>query len=412
MQAKLGAGFLLVALLYLLVGLGVPRLHLDPIPAITLTASCYSVIGLGAAWLLSRLIGRRMRELAAAAALIRSGDLTQRINTRGRDEIAGLARSFAVMTESLLNIVHQVQSTAERIHASAFSLSATSEGMNSNTREIAGATRAIASGADQQANQVAQITETTRELVCVAERVAGRAHQVHRSANEAAVRASGGGDDARRAAEVIGSLTQKNVSATEVVEGFRHKAVEIGDLINSITSISHQTQLLAINAAIEAARAGEEGRGFAVVADEVGRLADTVRGFAEQISSISEEIMRGSQAVAELIRRSVQAAEEVADRVDRSSRSFDGILNAIRCTADQAGEIFQLTEQQQRAAAAVNESLAGISRIAAQNARGTEEASSRTRKQNSSMQEMAQSARELADASDRLKELVAIFKVR
>jgi methyl-accepting chemotaxis protein len=223
-QKKLGAGFLLVALLYLLIGLGVPRLQLNPISTITLTASSYLVIGLGAAWLISRLISRRMRTLAAAAAVIREGDLTHRLEIHGEDEIAVVARSFEVMSERLLEIVHEVQATAGRINESAVFLSTTSQELNTSTQEIASASQAIASGAEQQASQVVRTTESICQLASATEQVARRAHEVHRSASEATVRASGGGDDARRAAEGIDALTEKNLTATEAIEGFCQRA--------------------------------------------------------------------------------------------------------------------------------------------------------------------------------------------
>jgi methyl-accepting chemotaxis protein len=410
-QKKLGAGFLLVALLYLMIGLGVPRLQLNPLSTITVTASSYLVIGLGAAWLISRLISRRMRTLAAAAEVIRDGDLTHRVEIHGEDEIAFVAHSFGVMSERLLEIVHEVQATAGRINESAVFLSTTSQELNTSTQEIANASQAIASGADQQASQVVRTTETTRELAAVTEQVARKAHSVHRCASEAAVRATGGGEDARRAADGIDELTGKNVTASEAIEGFRHKAGRIGDLINSITSISHQTHLLAINAGIEAARAGDEGRGFAVVAEEVSRLADNVRRFAEQISTISVEIMRGSQQLADQIRQSVRAAEDVSKRVERTLGSFQGILESIRGTADEAGDIYQLSEKQRAAAEEVNRSLVEISDIAERNARGTDEASAATHDQTVAMHEMARSAKDLARTSDQLRELVTVFKL-
>jgi methyl-accepting chemotaxis protein len=412
MQKKFGACFLVVSLLYLLVGIAVPKLELNPLSSITLTASVYLVIGLGAAWWISRLLSRRMRELAAAAAVIRTGDLTRRVDTAGNDEIAEVARSFAVMTDSLMKVVIEVQSTAEQVYGSTVALSGASQEMNATTVGIATAAQEIARGAEEQASRVSRTTEITGELGEIVNGVAESARGVHQAASEAAVRASAGAEEARRAAEGIGELSQRNEAATEAVDGFRHRANEIASLINSITSISHQTHVLAINAAIEAARAGEEGHGFAVVAEEVGRLADNVRGFAEQISTISEEIIDGSRRVADEIRHSVGASEALRERVEGTLTSFEGILPSIRGTGERAADIFGLTEKQRGAAEQVTESLRRISNIAERNVRGTEDACSATREQTLAMEAMARSARDLAQTSDQLKDLVAVFRLR
>jgi methyl-accepting chemotaxis protein len=412
MQAKLGAGFLIVALLYILLGMAVPRLGLEPAAESTLTASSYIVLGLLAATVISHLLGRRLRQLAKAAALISKGDLTLEVDTRGRDETAELARSLSVMAESLLNIVLEVQRTADRINSSAQSLSAASGEINSATEEIATTARDIARGAEDQASQVLRTTDTTRVLSQVVERVAARARDFYKAAAASADSAARGAEDARRAADSITQLTGRTAAATAAVEGFRLKASEIGNIVSFITSISQQTHLLAINAAIEAARAGEEGRGFGVVAEEVSRLADNVRQFAEQISSISDEIMQGSRDVADEIRKSVAAAEELREMVERSAGSFEGIVIATRGTAARVGEISELTEKQKLGAEEVTRSLEAISKIAERNARGTDEASSATNEQTVSMHKMAESARALARTSDQLRDLIAIFKVQ
>jgi methyl-accepting chemotaxis protein len=411
MQAKLAAGFLTVALGYLVAGLAIPKLGLGPGPELLLTASTYVAIGLGAAWLISFVLGRRLRQLAKVAAQISKGDLTRRIDTLGNDETAELARSLSVMTESLLNVVLEVQATAERINDSARSLSVVSDGINATTEDIARAAREIAKGADDQSSQVLRTTETTRQLAQVVEQVADRAKEVHESARTAAERAARGAEDAEQAARGIGQLTKRTSSAKTAVEGFRLKAEEIGNIVSSITSISQQTHLLAINAAIEAARAGPEGRGFGVVAEEVGRLADNVRRFAEQISSISSEILQGTQGVADEIRRSVSAAEELRIVVERGASSFKGILAATRGTAARIAEISKLTSRQKADAASVCQALEEISTVVGRNVLGTEDASSATQEQTLSMQKMVESARALARTSDQLEELVAIFRV-
>jgi len=410
-QTKLGAGFLLVALLYVTVGLAVPRFGFEPLPEIILTVSSYLVIGLSAAWLFSNRITRRMRDLAAAAAEIREGDLTRTLDTSGNDEIADVASAFAVMADSLVHVVHEVQRAAVEIHSSAESLAQASEEMDGMATEIAGAAQEIARGAESQTAELSRTDKRAHELAGIAAHVAAGAHNVNQAATEAARRAHDGSSDAKRAADGILELTVQNAEASKSMEGFREKAAEIGALINSVRSISHQTNLLAINAAIEAARAGGEGRGFAVVAEEVSRLSDTVRGFAERISGISEEITAGSVQIGQQFRLSTQAAERVGQRVKATLESFDGIIEETRTTADRAAEIHELTMTQNHAVNEVIESLKCISGIVVANAHGTEETSSTTKNQRESMREMARSARELAFSSDQLRELVSIFRV-
>jgi methyl-accepting chemotaxis protein len=412
MKKRLAACFLIVAFFYALVAVLVPRWQTDPFWRITLIVSLDVMIGLGAAWLVSIFVTRRLRDLAAAAAVISSGDLTRSLDPAGADEEGDLARSFNTMLESLLNVVLEVQGTADRIHGSARSLSTTSDRVTNAIREIATSGYAIARGAESQAQKVGETSVTTLELAKSIDRIALRARSVHQFAGEVSERSTAASEDARHAVETITQVAGKIESATTALEGFQQRADEISKIVAFITSVSEQTHLLAINATIEAARAGEHGRGFAVVAEEVGRLSDNVRSFAEQIHTISEEILRGSKEVADSIRRSLDATADLREAVYRTATSYEGILDASRETVHRAGEISELTEQQRGAAREVTASLDEISKIARQNAQGTEEASAATEQQTASMQQLARSAQALAQTSDKLKDLIAIFKVR
>jgi methyl-accepting chemotaxis protein len=348
MHKKLAVWFLFVALVYLLVGLLVPQLQPDPLWQVALVIPCYVVVGLGAAWLVSGLLTRRLRDLATAAAAISKGDLTLQVDTSGDDETALVARAFRVMSDSLLSIVLEVHEVADQINRSAQSLSMTAEQVNAATEGIASTARSIADGAGEQARQVAETSSITRELADSIDRVAEQAQTVHRAASRASELTAVGVQDARRAALGIGQLAEKTAAAKAAVEGFKVKAGEIGSIVSSITSISHQTHLLAINAAIEAARVDEQGQGFSVVAEEVSRLADNVRGCAAEISEISGEIMRGSQALADGIRESIGSADDALEVVRRTAGAFDDLLGTVRGTSERAGEISALTREQKR----------------------------------------------------------------
>lgn len=412
MQKKLAASFLLVTALCTAVAVAVPRLQPDPFWATTLVVSLDMAIGLGGAWLVSWLVVRRIRQLAAAASVISRGDLTRVVNVSGNDETAELARSFSAMLASLLTVLQEVRATAEQVHDSALALSRTSEDVGAATEGIADASRAIARGADAQAEDVARTSALTRDLTVSVDHVAAEASAVREAAEAAASRGADGARAARAASDGMIAVSRAVDASALAVEGFQERAGEIGKIVAFIASVAEQTHLLAINATIEAARAGDEARGFAVVAEEVRRLADHVRGFAEQISSLSEEIKEGSHSVARGIRDAALASGEARGSVERAAASFDGILEATRRTTERAHAITEGAQEQRRAARQVDEALERIVRIARENARGTEETSRATGGQTASIQHLAGSAHELARTSDTLKGLLSTFKLR
>ena len=412
MQKKLAASFLLVTALCTAVAVAIPYLQPDPFWGTTLVVCLDMAIGLGGAWLVSWLVVRRIKQLAAAASVISRGDLTRVVAVSGTDETAELARSFSAMLANLLTVLQDVRQTAEQVHDSALALSRTSHDVGTATEGIADASRAIAKGADAQAEDVARTSALTRDLTHSVDRVAAEAQAVRDAAEAAASRSTDGATAARAASEGMVAVARAVDASAFAVEGFQERANEIGKIVTFIASVAEQTHLLAINATIEAARAGDEARGFAVVAEEVRRLADHVRGFAEQISSISEEIKQGSHSVARGIRDAALASSSARGSVERAAASFDGILEATRRTTDRAQAITEGAGEQRRAARQVDEALERIVRIARENARGTEETSRATGGQTASIQRLAGSAHELAQTSDTLKSLLSTFKLR
>jgi methyl-accepting chemotaxis protein len=411
-QKKLAASFLLVTALCTAVAVAIPFVQPDPFWGTTLVVCLDMAIGLGGAWLVSWLVVRRIKQLAAAAAVISRGDLTRVVAVSGSDETAELARSFSTMLANLLNVLQEVRQTAEQVHDSALALSRTSQDVGTATEGIADASRAIAKGADAQAEDVARTSALTRDLTQSVDRVAAEAQAVRDAAEAAASRSTDGANAARAASEGMVAVARAVDASASAVEGFQERAGEIGKIVTFITSVAEQTHLLAINATIEAARAGDEARGFAVVAEEVRRLADHVRGFAEQISSLSEEIKQGSHSVARGIRDAALASSSARGSVERATASFDGILEATRRTTDRAQAITEGAGEQRRSARQVDEALERIVRIARENARGTEETSRATGGQTASIQRLAGSAHELAQTSDTLKSLLSTFKLR
>jgi methyl-accepting chemotaxis protein len=411
MQKKLAAWFLLVTFLLMTVGALVPRFQPDPFWSGVLILCFDLAIGLGAAWLVSHLLTRRLKKLIRAAAVLSSGDLQVPIEMPGNDETSELAESFETLRTSLMRVLTEVQTTATRLRESALTLSGSCEQISAGSEEISTSAATIAEGAEQQAGDVRQIMASTQKLAGSASLVAGRSKNVHDQASQASLRAEAGAGDVRTAALGIADLARRTEDSRQAVEGFQLRASEIGKIVNFISNISNQTHLLAVNAAIEAVRAGEEGRGFAVVAEEVSRLADNVQDFASQISTLSTEMLDGTLTLAREIQASLNSADEVRGLVDKSAGSFDRILQAIRDTHRLSEEISTLTGDQSQGAGVVVDSLERISLIAAKNASSTEAASNASRGQYDATRDLAASAHQLVGASEQLQHLVSVFRI-
>jgi methyl-accepting chemotaxis protein len=271
--------------------------------------------------------------------------------------------------------------------------------------------QSIARGAETQAEMVNRTTEITRGLAHSTEEIAEKAKAAATLASEAGARARQGAGDAADAMEKISQIHHKVERAAETVAGFRERALQINKTVDFITSIAQQTHLLAINASIEAARAGVHGLGFAVVAEEVGKLADNARVFADQIADLAQGINTGSAGVIDSMNANLASAVEGRSVVAAVSRNLDDIKQAVLIAVDRVMEISAATEKQVRGADGLVKAIEEISRIAQNNAAGTQEASGATQEQTASMQEMSASAQQLARASDTLKELVTVFKI-
>lgn len=135
------------------------------------------------------------------------------------------------------------------------------------------------------------------------------------------------------------TVADVNNSTAELTEELQHRAAGIKEVVNTILSISSQTNLLSLNASIEAARAGEAGRGFAVVADEIRNLSDTTKTSAEQIAEVIDLLVENISRASANMQQTVEATKEEAELIKNTSEAFETISQTVRTLSEAVEEI-------------------------------------------------------------------------
>ena len=311
------------------------------------------------------------------------GDLTQRLDSKGNDEIGKLANSFNRFMSKLQPIIRQVSD-------STLELSTSAERMTSISAENK-------TSSARQHQETELVASAMTEMTATVHEVARNSESAAMSAREANTEASKGQSVVAATIDSINQLANEVEAAADVIQRLEKDCVDIGSIMNVIRGISEQTNLLALNAAIEAARAGEQGRGFAVVADEVRTLASRTQQSTDEIQEMVERLQSGTtQAVNAMAKGRAQAHASV-DHVARAGESLSVISNSVTIISEMNAQIATAAEEQTAVAEEINRNIITISDLG--------------HHVTSSSEKAASSSGEISLMSSNLRNLVGRFKV-
>ncbi|NNA68222.1 methyl-accepting chemotaxis protein [Pseudomonas gessardii] len=276
-----------------------------------------SSLGMLLIWLAAYGVTRPLLKMAGLldAIVEGDGDLTQRLPAGGRDELGQLATGFNRFLDTLQPIIRDIQAVCHNTRNSADTSS--------------GIARDVSAGMQNQYREVELAATALHEMSTSAQEVARHSHSAANAAT-AAENASRSGQAVFSTAErSIEALDQRLETTLKQVHDLAVSSTQIGQVLDVISSIAQQTNLLALNAAIEAARAGEQGRGFAVVADEVRHLASNTQSSVEQVRTVIETLQQLSQAVVHSTQLSREQAGGSVLQVQQTRVALEHISQAV-----------------------------------------------------------------------------------
>ncbi|WP_332399301.1 methyl-accepting chemotaxis protein [Vibrio metschnikovii] len=346
-----------------------------------MVAGGFIVVGI----ILANSIAKPIRQIAQRFTDLGQGDgdLSQRIEIEGTDEIAQLSQGF--------------NGFIDKIHQSMTEVSATSRALHHAAANVSNKSQTTFDNSQHQREQTVQVVTAMNQMGSTISEIAANAATAAETANEAATSTLQGKKVITQAKNTINRLATDIMNTGEVVGQLAKKTQDIGSILDVIRDISDQTNLLALNAAIEAARAGDQGRGFAVVADEVRNLASRTASSTEEIQTMIHQLQADAKEAVQAMEMGQSISTEGVEFTQSAAQELEIILLKIRDITDRNTQVATATEEQSTVVYTINSNVEEINVV--------------NEKTTVTAEQLAQASQELSDLSQRLDSMVSNFKL-
>lgn len=299
-------------------------------------------------WLFRKFLIERLRVIGKSMRLAsQNNDLTIHVEDKTNDELGRLANNFNLMMAAFKGNISQLSESSKVLIHSAEKIYASAETTEQAINQQKQGTDSVAAAINELESSSSEVRNTTH---FASERSDTSNHLAESSL-----------EIAESTEESINGLALEVRTAAKQVSELQNRTLEVGKVLEVISNIAEQTNLLALNAAIEAARAGEAGRGFAVVADEVRTLANRTHDSTDEIKRTIDNLQSEAIETVNTMNRSSEDADQRAEQVKKVALALKDISEHMKEINQLNTQIADATEQQNLAAEEINQSVIAIS---------------------------------------------------